>query len=124
LGTWAAFGEFAAGIWAKAVGMAKTTVAKIEKCFESLEIIDSSCFLLPRSLHGRIARQYISKARRMTVVSRNSKRIRQVAVTFSNTVKLVYDLQLAMSFFLLIETCQNFLNPIWNLHQRNSSLRQ
>src|SRR5579863_3744417 len=42
--------------------------------------------------------------------------IRQVAVGFSNTVKFVYDLQLAMSFFLLIETCQNFLNPIWNSH--------
>src|SRR5207302_10839410 len=42
--------------------------------------------------------------------------IGQVAVGFSNTVKFVYDLQLAMSFFLLIETCQNFLNPIWNSH--------
>jgi hypothetical protein len=28
-----------------------------------------------------------------------------------------------MRFFSTIENCQNFLNPIWNPHQRNSSLR-
>jgi len=44
-------------------------------------------------------------------------------VSFSSAFKLVYDLQLAVGFFLLIETRQHFLNPIRNPHQRNSSLR-